>query len=66
MDPRRLYSALLFVPLLYVGIRYAPPWLFSLLIGTIALFALWEFFTLYFGQTGSVLTHIISCFLAAL
>ncbi len=66
MDPRRLYSALLFVPLLYVGIRYASPWLFSLLIGTIALFALWEFFTLYFGQTGSVLTHIISCFLAAL
>jgi phosphatidate cytidylyltransferase len=66
MDPRRLYSALVFVPLLYVGIRYSPPWLFALLMSTVALFALWEFLTLYFGQTGSILTHIASCCMGAI
>ncbi len=66
MDPRRLYSALLFIPLLYVGIRYSPPWLFSLLIGAIALFALWEFLSLYFSNTGSLSPKVLSCFAAAL
>ena len=65
MDPRRLYSALVFIPLLYVGIRYSPPWLFSLLIGAVALFALWEFLSLYFSGTGSGTSKIFSCVAAA-
>lgn len=66
MDPRRLYSALVFIPLLYLGIRYSPSWLFSLLIGTVALFALWEFLLLYFPGTTSIATKILSCLGAAL
>ena len=66
MDPRRLYSALVFIPLLYVGIRYSPPWLFSLLISVVALFALWEFLSLYFAGTDSILTKVLSCCAAIL
>ncbi|MCZ6799371.1 MAG: phosphatidate cytidylyltransferase [Nitrospirae bacterium] len=66
MDPRRFYSALVFIPLLYLGIRYSPPWLFSLLISTVALFALWEFLALYFADTSSVSTKVLSCLLATL
>ena len=65
MDLRRLYSALVFIPLLYVGIRYSPPLLFSLLIGAIAVFALWEFFSLYFSSTGSLSSKVFSCLAAA-
>lgn len=64
MDPRRLYSALVFIPLLYAGIRYSPPSLFSLLIGAIALFALWEFLSLYFSHTGSLSPKVLSCLAA--
>ncbi len=66
MDPRRLYSALLFIPLLYLGIRYSPPWLFSLLISAVTLFALWEFLSLYFSGTGSISTRVLSCLAAAI
>lgn len=66
MNPRRLYSALVFVPLLYVGIRYAPPWVFSLLIGIVTLFALWEFLSLYFPKTHSLIANSLSCFMASL
>jgi phosphatidate cytidylyltransferase len=66
MDPQRLYSALVLVPLLFVGIRYSPPWLFSLLIGTVALFALWEFLSLYFPDTSSIRTKGLSCLITAL
>jgi len=66
MDPRRLYSALVFIPLLYVGIRYSPPWLFSLFISTIAFVALWEFLSLYFSGTRSITIKVLSCLMAAL
>jgi len=66
MDPRRLYSALVFIPLLYVGIRHSPPWLFSLLICAVALLALWEFLSLYFSDTSSMPTKVLSCLIAAL
>jgi phosphatidate cytidylyltransferase len=65
MDPRRLYSALLFVPLLFVGIRYSSPWLFSLLIGAVALFARWEFLSLYFPDTSSIRTKGLACLITA-
>ncbi len=64
MDPRRLYSALVFIPLLYVGIRYSPPWLFSLLISAVALFALWEFLSLYFSESDSIAGKALSCGIA--
>ncbi len=66
MDPRRFYSALVFIPLLYVGIRYSPPWLFSVLMSAVALFALWEFLTLYFTDTSSASMKYLSCFIASL
>lgn len=66
MDPRRLYSAMVFIPLLYGGIRYSPPWLLSILIGTASLLALWEFLTLYFGPTGTLVPKVASCLAAVL
>lgn len=66
MDPRRIYSALAFLPLLFVGIRYSPPWLFSLLIGTVALFALWEFLSMYFPESSSIGIKGFSCLLTTL
>jgi phosphatidate cytidylyltransferase len=66
VDPRRLYSALVFIPLLYAGIRYSPPWLFSFFLGAAALFALWEFLTLYCGTTHNLHPKIISCIGAAM
>lgn len=66
MDPRRFYSALVFIPLLYVGIGYTSIWIFSLFLAATALLALWEFLGLYFGDTNSLFTKFTSCFTAAL
>ena len=66
VDPRRFYSALVFIPLLYVGIAYTPPWAFSLFLAGTALVALWEFIGLYFGGTSSLLSKCISGVLAVL
>ena len=61
MDPRRLYSALVFIPFLYAVIRYSPSWIFSLLISTVTLFALWEYLSLYFSTTSSTSMKVLSC-----
>jgi len=61
VDPRRLYSAVVFIPLLYVGIRYSPLWLFSIFLGTASLLALWEFLTLYCGTTRNLFPKVASC-----
>lgn len=66
VDPRRLYSALVFIPLLYLAIRYSPPWLFSLFLGAASLLALWEFLNLYFGTTHNFSSKIVSCIGAVL
>jgi phosphatidate cytidylyltransferase len=58
VDPRRLYSALVFIPLLYVAIRYSPPWIFSLLLGAASLLALWEFLTLYIGPSRHLFPNV--------
>jgi phosphatidate cytidylyltransferase len=47
--------------MLYVVIRYSPPWLFSILLSIATLLALWEFLTLYFGTTYSLLPKVASC-----
>ncbi len=66
VDPRRFYSALVLIPILYVGIGYAPPWLFSLFLAATALVGLWEFIGLYFGPTSSLFAKFTSCLTAAL
>ncbi len=49
-DIRRLYIAVLFIPLLYVLIRYLPPSAFFSLVVGAALLAAYEFYRLHFGQ----------------
>ncbi len=67
MDPRRLYSALAIVPVLYLGIRYAPPWLFAFLIAVVASLALWEFLSFYFpdAMSLSITQKGFSCLMAS-
>jgi len=47
-DARRLYAALVFVPLFYLLVRHAPTSAFFVLVTVAALLALWEFYRLYF------------------
>lgn len=47
-DLRRIYSALVFVPLFYLLVRYGPPVLFFILVTFVSLLALWEFYEMYF------------------
>lgn len=61
VDRRRLYSAIVFIPLLYVAIRYSPPWLFSLLLGMASMLALWEFLSLASGTTDVHGGKLASC-----
>ncbi len=50
MDPRRVYSAIVFIPLFYLLVRYCPPpALFFLVVGA-ALLALSEFYRLHFRE----------------
>ena len=59
-DPRRWYTALIFIPLLYAWIAYSPSWLFSILVGATVLLALREFLILYFGGTAPLPAQILS------
>ncbi len=49
-DFKRVFVALLFVPLLYVLVRYLPVSAFFVLVVATALAALWEFYRLHFAQ----------------
>ncbi len=52
-DPKRVYSALVFIPLFYLLTRHFPPVFFFLLITSVSLLAMWEFFDLHFsGEVG--------------
>ncbi len=51
IDPRRFYTAFAVLPLLYAGIAYSPPWLFSVFVGITVWLALWEFLHLYFEDS---------------
>ncbi len=46
IDPKRIYSALVFIPLFYLLTRHLPPVAFFVLIGTTVLIAQWEFLKL--------------------
>ncbi len=48
-DPRRIYTILVLVPLLYAVIRYSPPLAFSGVVMLAGGLALFEFYRLYFG-----------------
>lgn len=49
-DVRRLYSAVVFLPLFYVIIRYLPPVVFFGLVLTTAMIALLEYYSLHFKK----------------
>ena len=50
-DPKRVYSALILLPLLYVLTRYLPPVAFFVFITAIVLLAQWEFLALFVEKT---------------
>ena len=49
-DPKRIYSALVFIPLFYILTRHLPPIFFFLLITAVSFLALWEFYALTFQE----------------
>jgi phosphatidate cytidylyltransferase len=51
LDGRRLASASLFIPLLYVIIRHMPPVAFFTLVAVASVLAVREFYTLYFNTS---------------
>lgn len=62
-DNRRLYVALVFLPLFYLLVRYAPPFAFFLLVAAAALLALGEFYRLHFrddSRRGAMLIGLAS------
>lgn len=51
LDPKRVYSALVLLPLLYVLTRHLPPAAFFILVMTTVLLAQWEFLTLFIEKS---------------
>lgn len=51
-DNRRVYAALVFLPLFYALVRYAPPVAFFALVAIAALLAVAEFYRLHFRDEG--------------
>lgn len=67
-DPKRVYSALLFVPAFYLSVRYLPPAGFAGLVWIAGLLALYEFLRLFTKAHRSFLVVgglSLSCLLAA-
>ncbi len=66
-DIRRIYSALVFVPLFYLLVRYVPPVVFFLLVTIVSLLALWEFHEMSLPHNGHrTLTISAICILIVL
>ena len=51
LDPKRVYSALVLLPLLYVLTRHLPPAAFFILVMATVLLAQWEFLTLFIEKS---------------
>ena len=51
-DFRRIFAALVFVPLFYLLVRFGPPVLFFFLVTIVSLLALWEFYEMSFPRHG--------------
>lgn len=65
-DIRRLYAALIFIPVLYVIVRYLPPAALFGLVLVVMLLALTEFYRMYFAGRGAVGTIALGLGLAGL
>jgi len=61
LDARRVYSALVFLPLFYLLVRYGSPIVFFALVLAATLLAMAEFYRLHF-RTGPVSVEIVSGF----
>ena len=53
-DARRVYTAALLIPAIYVIIRYLPSWGFTLLIGVAGCMALYELYRMTFGERNNL------------
>jgi len=53
LDARRVYSALVFLPLFYLLVRYGPPLGFFILVLAVTLLALTEFYRLHFRESSA-------------
>jgi len=51
LDPKRVYSALVLLPLLYVLTRHLPPTAFFVFVSVIILLAQWEFLALFIEKS---------------
>jgi phosphatidate cytidylyltransferase len=56
LDTRRVYSALVFIPLFYLLVRYGPSFGFFALVTAVTLLAMVEFYRLHFHDEGASLT----------
>ena len=65
-DARRLYIALVFIPLLYVLIRYLPPQALFTFVVAAAILTLFEFYRLHFGQERAPLEFALGAVLTGL
>ena len=65
-DARRIYVALVFIPLLYGLIRYLPPQAFFAVVVATAILCLWEFYRLHFGHEHAVLEPLLGAGLTML
>ncbi len=63
-DPKRVYSALLLIPLLYFLTRHLPPLAFFALISAAVLFAQWEFLGMFIEKS-HLSQHTLVAFLGA-
>ena len=66
LDVRRVYVALIFVPVFYLLVRYLPPAAFFGLVVVVALSALIEFYRLHFHDRQSTATIVLGLTLAGI
>ena len=63
-DPRRIYTVLFLLPLLYLAIRFLPPLAFTGIVAVIGAAALYEFYVLCLGdarQPRNVVVGLVGC-----
>lgn len=58
MDPRRVYSALVFFPAFYLVVRYLPPAVFAFFVAMGCLLAQYEYYRLHFPERLSTQTAL--------
>ena len=48
MEPKRVYVAAVFIPLFYFMVKYLPVWIFFLFVTVSILWAMYEFYRMYY------------------